>query len=319
MQAVGGSAWRCRRRRAHGVCPRLAVAAAAALVLNRRSCSSAWSGGRTCSRGGASSSTAAAPRLDAGSCSRRAATLLPGLLPAGLVPPAGAEEAFIAAEELPALKVVRSQLGNLEMEVPVTWRTSTDESSEKLIFAFGYAPYQKLVDYMALRAEQFDMGSLLRGELREPSPEDLVADSWTQVIRGQTTPEQVSTWIFRRKTREAAQGGLVLQGTGGKAVSETQGPALENTVMDAALTAERDGVEGSVLSFHVRTEFKTTGQAGQPDTSRYWSAKALLQKGVVTVGYITAAEVHWQQLGDGPYLERIVGSLRLAPPVPTTP
>lgn len=213
------------------------------------------------------------------------------------------------AEEIPPaapFKTMTSTLGQFSMDVPDNWRTEVDKTTDRLIFAFDF--YNKsFSDYMAVRAENINLGELLLGEQFLPSKEDLVANSWEGVIQDPITKEQVGLWIMRHQSRK--QGGRT-QGTGGKEVSsvENKGPgARTDVVVDA------DIVEGGrALVFHVRT---TTTNGDFEQKQRYWSNKATLRNGTISVGYVTAAESHWLSNYTGPvngqYLDRVATSLQL--------
>lgn len=212
------------------------------------------------------------------------------------------------AEEVPpAFKTLTSKLGKFTMDVPNTWRTETDAAAERLIFAFEF--YNKsFEDYMAVRAEKINLGELLLGEQFLPSKEDLVANSWDGVIQDPITKEQMSLWIMRHQSRK--QGGTT-QGKGGKEVSELEnkGPgARVDEVVDATLVDS-----GSSLVFHVRS---TTTNSDLEDKTRYWSNKATLRNGTISVGYVTAIEAHWLPNYTGPvdgrYLDLVAQSLTLA-------
>jgi len=248
-----------------------------------------------------------APARSRGALLRQVAALAPGV---GVVSaPWQAVLAEEAASSLPPLKPIRSRAG-FEMQVPKNWQSFTDRDPEKLLFAFDF--YQSnFEDYMAMRAEQIDMSTLLKGERYIPSEQDKVASAWSIVIQPPITPEQMATWIMRHSSISEQTPGATLQGRGGQDV--TEGPGKTDTIVDAVLPdgGKDHGDEGSELLFHVRTTLTPVDGAAPP--ARYWVNKALLRNGTITVGYVTAIEKHWLPGGspmDGAYLDSVAKTLR---------
>lgn len=215
----------------------------------------------------------------------------------------------------PTLKPLTSKLGGFTMDVPADWRVNADAGKDRLLFAYDFYN-QSFEDYIAIRAENVKLGEVLLGEQFLPSQEDLVADSWASVIQDPITPEKMGLWIMRHPQRKAS--GAVV-GLRGKEVSEAEntGPgSRRDDVTDATLVngGQPQGTDGSTLMFHVRTT--VVNQEGEVKT-RFWSNKAVLRNGTVSVGYVTAAEMHWLSNYTGPvnglYLDGIAGSLRLMP------
>jgi len=214
-------------------------------------------------------------------------------------------------------KVVRSQSG-LQIMVPKKWKSSADGEADRLVFAFDI-PNGDFKNFMALRAEQISLGRLLIKERYIPSAEDLVADAWNTVIQPPITPELVATWIMRYNLKSGT-GIEIQQPKGPREVNPNYNdtsvsPIKEDQIVDASLTDDGNskGDAGSELIFHVRTVM-TSADVGE---NRYWTVKALLRGGVITVAYLTTPESFWAPDAPGPYngpnLDQIVRTLKLKP------
>eukprot|EP00929_Paragymnodinium_shiwhaense_P003098 TRINITY_DN103500_c0_g1_i1.p1 TRINITY_DN103500_c0_g1~~TRINITY_DN103500_c0_g1_i1.p1 ORF type:complete len:323 (+),score=41.39 TRINITY_DN103500_c0_g1_i1:62-1030(+) len=211
-------------------------------------------------------------------------------------------------EMAPKLKTYYSKAGDLEIDVPETWRTSVDISPERLVYSYVLSPDENLFDFMAVRVEELNIGTVLREHRFIPAPEDLAASDWSVPISGAVTQELFASWMLTQQKgvlKRIAPKNAGFEGA-------NAGPSSEGELVDSK-------IDGNVFTFHVRyvlnkgdedssyTDIKKAG-------NRYWTVKAILNRGIITVAYLTTAELHWLPDGgpiDGKYLDTIVNSLRL--------
>jgi len=226
-----------------------------------------------------------------------------GLL--GLEDKADKNEPLVA----PKLTPVKSDQGGIEMIVPDSWKTETTRAFDKLIFSYAFNNRQ-LDDYIVIKAQQYSLAGLLKEQNVTVQEGIKLANLWKDVLQPPLTADQMALGILQHCSPRA----------------NGEGNVREDQVVDVKLLESTEGEQGSGLFFHIRSippkpadDDPDAQKKGLP--SRFWVVKAVLNNGVVSMGFVSAVEKHWQNIGsnssdpvDGPYLDSIARSLRLSPP-----
>lgn len=215
------------------------------------------------------------------------------------------------------------------MEVPVDWRLEVDKSADKLIYAFVLNK-TRLDGFIALRAEQVPMFDIVPEALRTalattsgpaPSSSGVAPSTLQEVNSTLASPMQLAQWIFLYGSHSSD---FSVEGTSGKVVRRDQERELEDTIQDARIV-------DNALLFRVQTVDLKGGDAAE-FSARVWTAKALLDGGMLSIAYVTAPQFCFRAAAaaagagadaavvgpyDGALLDRLAGSLRRAAPAAT--
>jgi len=207
----------------------------------------------------------------------------------------------------PQLKPIKSEKGGIEMTLPDGWKTETDLTYDKLIFSYTFNNRQ-LDDYIYIKAEQYNLGKLLKEQNVTIQEGISSANLWANVLRPPLTADKMALGIVQHSSPKQTSNDV---------------PPREDQVVDAQVLESASGGEGSALFFHIRSSPAKPADDDLDDLKkdlpvRYWAAKAVLSNGLVSMSFVNAPEKHWKLSGDpvdGPFLDNIARSLRLSPTV----